>query len=385
MGSLHFIRKNLGRKKLRTLFSGLSIVVAFLLFGLLGAVKNAFNLGVDLAAADRLISIHKVSLIQLLPISYLNRIAQIDGVEAVTHQTWFGGYHQDPKQQIPSFPTQPERLLQLYDEWIIDDTQQQNWLQNRTGALVGKTLADSKGWNVGDRIPIGSTIWPQSDGNRSWEFTIEAIFQDGGSGANEQAIYFHYDYFDEARQFGKGLVGWYIIRVSDPALSPQVATAVDAMTANSPAETKTTDEKAWVSGFAKQFGNIGLMITVIMGIVFFTMLLVSGNTMSQSVRERTSELAVLKTIGFSDQRILRMVLGESLLLSVVAGLIGLGLAAVMVVGVKQAMASFLPGIAFTNATLITGVVLAILFGLITGALPAIRAMRLNVVTALARR
>ncbi|GJM08672.1 MAG: membrane protein [Lysobacteraceae bacterium] len=385
MNTLHLVRKNLGRKKVRTLFTGLSIVIAFLLFGLLGALRNSFTLGVELAGADRLITVHKVSLVQLLPISYLRNIQSTEGVDKVAHFTWFGGYYQDPKQQFFAAPTDPEMLFEVYSEWKIVDGSLDAWQRNRTGMLIGQSMATINGWKVGDRLPIGSTIYAQSDGNRSWEFTVEAIFSDGADGANEQALYFHYDYFDEARQFGQGQVGWYVTKVADPDTSEEVARAIDIQFANSAAETKTSTEKGWVQGFAQQFGNIGLIVTSILGAVFFTMLLVAGNTMAQSVRERTSELAVLKTLGFSDARVMRMVLYESLMLAVVAGGIGLLLSVVMAGGMRAAVSQFLPGFAINSDTLLTGVGLIILLGLITGLLPALSAMRLNVVTALARR
>lgn len=385
MNTLHLVRKNLGRKKVRTLFTGLSILIAFLLFGLLGALRNSFTLGVELAGADRLITVHKVSLVQLLPISYLRNIQSTEGVDKVAHFTWFGGYYQDPKQQFFAAPTDPEMLFEVYSEWQIVDGSLDAWQRNRTGMLIGESMANVNGWKVGDRLPIGSTIYAQSDGNRSWEFTVEAIFSDGAEGANEQAMYFHYDYFDEARQFGQGQVGWYVTKVADPDQSEEVARAIDIQFANSAAETKTSTEKGWVQGFAQQFGNIGLIVTSILGAVFFTMLLVAGNTMAQSVRERTSELAVLKTLGFSDARVMRMVLYESMMLSVIAGGLGLLFSLTMATGMRAAVSQFLPGFAINSDTLLTGVGLIIVLGLVTGLLPALSAMRLNVVTALARR
>jgi len=385
MTSFHLMRKNLGRKKVRTLFTTLSILVAFLLFGLLGALNQAFSIGVDLAGADRLITVHKVSLIQLLPISYQRRIEAVDDVDEVASFTWFGGYFQEPRQQFLVAPTDPEKLLRIYGEWELPEEQKERWLNNRTGAIIGGALAELYGWEVGDRVPIQTTIWNRKDGSRTWEFTIDGIFSDGGNGANESALYFHYDYFDEARQFGQGLAGWYVIKLADPEQAEAVANTVDAMFANSPSETKTTTEQGWVSGFAKQFGNIGLIVTAVIGAVFFTMLLVAGNTMAQAVRERVNELAVLKTLGFSDRRVLLMVLGESVLLALVGGLIGLGLSVVLAAGMAQALATFLPGFGVSPGHLALGVVLVFALGLVAGALPALQAKRLDVVTALARR
>jgi putative ABC transport system permease protein len=251
--------------------------------------------------------------------------------------------------------------------------------------MVGQALALAHDWKVGDRVPVGTTIWTKKDGTRTWEFTIDAIFTDGGTGANESALYFHYDYFDEARLRGAGLVGWYAIQVANPEGAESVALAIDDLFANSPAETKTTTEKGWVQGFAKQFGNIGLMVTSVMAAVFFTMLLVSGNTMAQSVRERTNELAVLKTLGFSDTRVLFMVVAESLLLSGLAGGLGLLMSVVMAEGMRQGLSQFLPGFGVSTSNIVLGVGLIIVLGVAAALVPALQAKRLNVVTALARR
>ncbi len=386
MTFLHLVRKNLGRKKVRTLFTALSIVVAFILFGLLGALNQGFSGSVSLAGVDRLVTIHKVSLIQLLPIAYGARISNLEGVEAVSHYTWFGGYFQDPRQQVFSTPTDPDTFREVYAEFEIDPDQFQAWQNNRVGMLAGKSLADTFGWQVGDRIPIGSTIWPTSDGSYGWEFVLEAVYDDGDpANTNEQQFFFHYEYFNETRQFGKDLIGWYTVKISDPENAEEMAAAIDALFANSPTETKTTTEKGFAQGFVDQVGDIGAIVRYILLAVFFTMLLVTANTMAQSVRERTNELAVLKTLGFSDTRILVMVLSESTLLSVVAGVLGLMLAYVAVGGFAASVSQFLPGLALTNATLVLGLVLTVVLGLITGIAPALSAMRLNVVQALARR
>ncbi len=385
MNSLHLIRKNLTRKKTRTLFTGLSIVVAFLLFGLLGALGHAFSLGVSLAGADRLITIHKVTLIELLPISYGDRIRQIDGVEEVSHYTWFAGYYQEPNRQIASFPTDPDTFKRVYSEFEVAPEQWEAWRANRSGMLAGRALAQSYGWEVGQRIPIGSTIWPKTDGGYSWEFTLDAVYDGVGNGSDEQQFYFHYEYFNEARAFGQDLVGWYVLKIADPDRSDEIAKEVDALFANSPRETKTSTEKGFVQAFAGQMGDIGAIVNYILVAVFFTLLLVAGNTMAQSVRERTSELGVMKTVGFSDRRILWMVLAESLLLSVIAGGIGLALAVGFVNGLQSVVARFLPGLIITPQVLAVGVLLVLALGIVSGLVPALRAMRLDVVKALARR
>ncbi|MEM9530789.1 MAG: FtsX-like permease family protein [Pseudomonadota bacterium] len=382
----HLIRKNLGRKKVRTLFTGLSILIAFLLYGLLTALSKSFSIGLDLAGADRLVTIHKVSLTVPLPISYQNRIANIEGVKTISHYTWFGGYHQDPRNQIQSTPTDVDSFRQVYPEYTMPEEQWDAWKRTRTGMVMGEKLAEKLGFSIGDRVPIGSTIWPQQDGNRSWELDLVGLFRDPSpSRAGEQALYFNYEYFNEARQFGRDTVGRYTLLIDEADQSERIAREVDRMFANSPAETKTTTEKGFVQGFANQFGNIGAIVRYVLLAVFFTMMLVAGNTMAQSVRERTSEIAVMKTLGFSDRSVLGLILSEGVLLSTVAGCLGLLLALVLTTGLREAMARFLPGLIMTPGALLLGVALAVGLGIVAGVLPAIRAQRLDVVKALARR
>ena len=384
-GMFHLVRKNLGRKKLRTLFTLLSVIIAFVLFALLGGLNRAFTAGVELAGADRLITTHKVSFIQLMPISYVARVEGIDGVRAATHYTWFGGYFQDPKQQFGLFPTNLEKLSDIYPEYEMPPDQRERLMQTRTGLMVGQAMADLYGWEVGDQVPIFSSIYPKLDGSFAWEFEIAAIFTGTGNTADEMQAFMHYDYFNEARQFGQDLIGWIVTRIEDPELADPVSDAIDARFANSPTETKTSTEAGFAAGFAAQFGNIGLIVQMILACVFFTLLLISGNTMAQAVRERTGELAVLKTIGFSDTRVTGMVLAESLLVAVVGGVIGLLLGALFVQGAASALAQFFPGLAMSTGTLAWGLVLAIALGLVTGAWPAWRAARLIVIDAMGRR
>ena len=384
-GMFHLVRKNLGRKKLRTLFTLLSVIIAFILFALLGGLNRAFTAGVELAGADRLVTTHKVSFIQLMPISYVGRVEGIDGVRAATHYTWFGGYFQDPKQQFGLFPTNLEKLSDIYPEYQIPPDQLERLLQTRTGLLVGQAMADLYGWEVGEQVPIFSSIYPKLDGSYAWEFEIAAIFTGTGNTADEMQAYMHYDYFNEARQFGQDLIGWIVTRIAEPDEAETISDAIDARFANSPTETKTSTEAGFAAGFAAQFGNIGLIVQMILGCVFFTLLLISGNTMAQAVRERTGELAVLKTIGFSDARVTGMVLAESLLVAVIGGVIGLSLGELFVQGAASALAQFFPGLAMSTGTLAWGLLLAVALGLVTGAWPAWRAARLDVIDAMGRR
>jgi putative ABC transport system permease protein len=378
------IWKNAWRKKIRTSLTVLSVFVAFLLFALLSALGFAFRGGVDVADAERLIIIDKISLINPLPMSYRNRIAATEGVESVTHASWFGGYYQDPRNQFGQFPVDPDSYFDMYPEFKMPAEQFEAFKRNRTGAVVGQEIADAYGWKVGDQIPIQATIWTRADGGRTWEFQLEGIFSTDDPRGSTALFLFQYDYFEEARAFAKGTVGWYILRVSKGADPVQVANAIDLQFANSPNETETSTEAAFAQSFTKQFGNIALIVTLILGAVFFTLLLVSGNTMSQSVRERISELAVLKTLGFSDPAVLGIVLSESILIMLMGGLLGLGLGWLLIQGLAQQMAAFLPGIFLSPAAMAGGVAMMIGAGILAGIFPALKAMRLSIIDALAR-
>jgi len=383
MKFLPLVWRNLRRRKVRTLFTTLSIVVAFMLFGLLAALNLAFSIGVDVADMDRLILTHKVSLIQLLPISYESRIEAIPGVVGVMHQTWFGGVYQDPKNFFMQIPVDPERWLRMYPEYRLPEDQRKKFIADRTCAVVGRATADRFGWKVGDRVPIRATIWVKRDGSRAWEFNICGIFDAGKKGVDTTPLIFHYDYFDEARQFGQGMVGWYVIRIDDPSRAKQIIDRIDSTFANSEYETKTVPEKAFAQAFAAQVGDVGAIIRAIITAVFFTILLVAANTMAQSVRERTSELALLKTLGFRDGLVLVLVLLESCAMAAVGGGVGLVLAWLFVVRGDPTGGLF-PGFYIPTADFIKGVALALGLGLVAGAMPAAQAMRLRIVDALRR-
>ncbi len=384
LGMLRLVASNLGRKKLRTTFTLASVIIAFILFALLGGLSRAFTVGVELAGADRLVTTNKVSFIQPMPYSYLGRVQGMDGVRAVGHYTWFGAYFQDPKQQFALFPTDLQTITDIYPEYQIPPEQFQRLLNNRTGLLVGQALADQYGWKLGDQVPLFSTIYPSADGSYAWRFDIEAIFTGTGTKADEMQAFMHYDYFNESRPFARDTIGWLVTRIVDPDQAESIAAAIDARFANSPTETKTSTEAGFAASFAAQFGNIGLIVQLVLACVFFTLLLITGNTMAQAVRERTGELAVLKTIGFSDARVIGMVLSESLLLALTGGMLGLLLGTLFVQGAATALAQFFPGLAMSAGTLGWGMVFATLLGLVTGAWPAWRAGRLTVADALRR-
>jgi putative ABC transport system permease protein len=376
---------SLRRRKARTVFTLLSILVAFVLFSYLAAVRVAFSAGVDVAGADRLLTTHKTSIIQPLPASYKDEIARVPGVVAITHASWFGGIYQNPNngfQGVFQGPIEPDGYLAMYPEFQVPEDQKRAWIEDREGVLVGVTTAKRYGWKLGDRVPIQATFWRKKDGGKVWEFNVRGIYT-GGKGVDTTQFLFHYAYFDEARQYGQGIVGWYIVRIADPAQTADVSKRIDALFGNSPAETKTVTEKALAQGFADQIGNIGAIIQWIVAAVFFTLLLVTGNTIAQSVRERTSELAVLKTIGFSDGRTLVLVLAESGLLAILGGGLGLALGA-MAISAGDPTGGFLPIFYFPTRDMVVGVILVLLLGFVAGILPAFQAMRLSIVDALRR-
>lgn len=381
------IWSNMWRKRIRTTLTILSVFVAFLLFGMLSAFKLAFDgSNSSIEDAERLIGVHKVSLINFLPVAYVERVRALPGVAGAAHSSWFGAYYQESRNTFGQFPVDPESYLAIYPEFFIPPEQKAAWLNNRTGAVVGRAIADQFGFKVGDRVPLQSTIWTNKDGNKSWEFDIEGIFEDSSGNNNTAYMLFHYDYFDEARAFAQGQIGWLILKGDGSRPNAELAADVDLMFANSPAETKTTNEAAFAEEYAKQFGNIALIVTAILGAVFFTILLVNGNTMAQSVRERIPELAVLKTLGFGSGSILGMVLIEGVLLTLIGGLAGIVAAKGLLVMASKAMASALPGgLNLNTETVAWAIAFMFLVGIASGLLPAMQAMRLSIVQALARR
>lgn len=383
MKFLYLIWSNLKRKKLRTVLTLLSIMVAFVLFGFLSAIKHALAGGVTLAGQNRLVVRHKVSIIQSLLQSYQARMERIAGVGLATHETWFGGVYQDPRNFFAQMPVEPERFLDMFPEIALSPEQKQAWLRTRTGAIVGRKTADRFHWKVGDRVPIQSAIWAKADGSRLWEFDVVGIFEAKDKATDTTPLFFRYDYFEEARAWNKGEVGWYLVRVKNPDQAAEVAKRVDQEFENSPAETKTEPEGAFLQGWAKQIGDITLITATIMSAVFFTILLVSGNTMSQAVRERTGELGVLKAIGFTSAQVLSLVLAESCLLAVLGGGLGLGLAALMI-SRGDPTGGMLPLFYFPATDLLAGVGVSLALGLVAGIFPALHAMRLRVADALRR-
>jgi len=384
MNRLTLIRANLLRRKTRTIFTFLSILIAFVLFGYLAAIDLAFSFGVDVTGADRLLTLDKISIARPLPYSYLSRLEKIPGVVDVAHATWFGGVYRNKRNFFPQLAVDPERFLRLYPEYVLPEEQKRAWFADRVGAVAGRKTAERYGWSVGDRIPIQATVWRRKDGSSTWEFVLDGIYHGAEKGVDETQFLFHYDYFDESHIFGSGLVGWYIVRIDDPQNAARIAERIDETFANSSTETKTTTEKAWVQAFANQVGNIGAILRGVLTAVFFTILLVAGNTMAQSVRERTSELAVMKTLGFSGAALLGLVLAESVVLAGLAGALGLVISWLMIHFGGDPSGGFLSVFYFPAPQIAKGAGLALLLGLAAGVLPALRALRLRIADALRR-
>jgi putative ABC transport system permease protein len=371
------------RHRLRTLLTVLSILVAFVLFAYLAAIRKAFEMGVSVAGQDRLVVRHKVSIIQLLPESYEARMEKIDGIADATHATWFGGIYREPKNFFAQVAVKPDEFLRMYPEFLLPEAQKKKWEETRTGAIVGRVTANRFGFKVGDKIPIQATIWRTKAGGSNWTFDLVGIYDGARKETDTSQFFFQHEYLDENRQWGSGNVGWYYIRVKDSKRAESIARQVDETFANSPAETKTETEGAFVKGFAEQMGNIGAIIRFILSVVFLTILLVAGNTMAQAVRERVSELGVMKAVGFTDLQILAFVLIESCLIALAGGGIGLAIGWLMV-SAGDPTRGALPVFFFPSDDVVVGVLVALLLGIVTGLIPAIQAMRLNTVEALRR-
>jgi putative ABC transport system permease protein len=384
MSALKFmplLNANLWRRRIRTLLTFASVATAFLLFGLLMALRHAISGGVELSGADRLITMHKVSFIMSLPRSYVDRVAAVEGVRAVAPSSWFGGFYRDERSTIVAQATDAPSLLAVYPELVLPEAQRRAWLQDTTGMIVGEALANSYHWKVGDVIPLHSNIYRQRDGSNVWELRVDGIFRNTSNG-DTNALFFHYQYFNEPRAFDRDRVGWLVLRVKDPAQSATIARRIDALFANSDTETKTSSERAFAQTFINQVGNIGAIIAIVVGAVFFTMLMVTANTMGQSIRERTPELAVMKTLGFSGAQILGLVLSEALLITLCGGATGMLVARGLAALARRALQQYLPLFGVPAAAWLAALGFATLLGLLAGALPAWSAWRLRITDAL---
>jgi putative ABC transport system permease protein len=374
----------LWRKKTRTILTMLSIVVAFLLFGLLQGVNQGIKAGLSDTRNNRLWTTSRMSAINSIPASLIPRVRSVKGVNTVADLSFFGGYYQDAKNVIPAFATNVDTLAVVYPELGITAAQIAAMKATRPGALIGRPLAKKYGWKIGDKVPLGTTIWTNNDGNNNWAFDVVGIFDPkAGSGGNPlaSAFWINYDYWDEARQYDKHRVHQLIIRIDDPTQAAAVSAQIDKLTANSPDETRTQTENAALQSRLKQLADINFIANAIVGAVMFTLLFLTANTMMQSVRERIPELAVLKTLGFTGGSVSRLVLIESLMLCLFAAIAGLILSA----GAMKIIGAALGPVRLPTVVVVSGMGIAVLLAFVSGLPPALRAQRLNIVDALAGR
>jgi putative ABC transport system permease protein len=384
MTLVEFVRKNLFRKRLRTILTIVAIFMAFAIYGVLATFQNAMTAGIDSAAADRLMVTNKINFTLPMPIAYVQRTRQVKGVATVTHANWFGGYFRDAKVFFAALAVDPQTYLDLYPEYLLTPTERQTFLSDKTALVAGRAVAEQFGWKVGDRIPLKSNIFSQKNGSDTWDFVIAGI----AKGANERVdtnwVIFHYDYFKDTRGFGGDTIGWMILKTDSAKDNARVIKEVDSMFANSPFETETQTEQAMARAFLEQAGDLGFIITAVVGAAFATILLIVGNTMMLTVRERTNEIGVMRTIGFTTNRIFTLVLAESMLLALIGGALGIVAAWLFSFVLAGPLSQFGP-VSFTTGTAVTAFALMALLGFLTGVIPAYRAMKTDIVTALGRK
>jgi putative ABC transport system permease protein len=373
----------LWRKKTRTILTMLSIVVAFLLFGLLQGINQGIKQGSTDTGNHRLWTAARMSSVSSMAASLMDRMLTVKGVRTIAHISFFGGYFQDSKNAIPAFATNVDKLAILYPELNITPAQVAAMQSTRPGALIGRPLAKKYGWKIGDKIPVGTTIWTNNDGSNNWAFDIVGIFDPSPQFEKSPlggAFWINYDYWDEARKFDKHRVHEFFVQIDDPQRAAEISAQIDKLTENSPEETRTQTENAALQSQLKQLADINFIANSIVGAVMFTLLFLTANTMMQSVRERIPELAVLKTLGFTGGKVSILILIESLLLCIFAAVLGLALSSV---GVK--MIPILGPTRLLPIVVISGLGIAVALAIVSGLPPALRAQRLNIVDALAGR
>jgi putative ABC transport system permease protein len=374
---LPLIFANLGRKKIRTLLTIGSFAVALFLFGILVAVRSAFSQGIDSAGVDRLMVVNRSSIIQPLPYAYREQLAKLPGVTLVQPYSWFGGVYQDEKNFFPQFAIDPEHQREMFPEFHVSDAEWKAFTEDKAGCIAGENTARRFGWKVGDRIPIKGTLF-----QGLWEFNLRGIYHGSSPADDTTQFWLRQDYlYERAPAYWKGFVGWYTVRIKSPDLAAQLSKTIDAQFTNSAWETRAQTEKAMAASFAKQMGNIEFLVIAIGAVVFFTLLLVIGNTLATAVRERTADIAVLKAVGYSDGFVLGLILFESSLIAVIGGGLGLGLVKLFTLR-GDPTGGLLPNFYITSSYLASGLALAVFVGIVGGILPALSAMRLRVVEAL---
>lgn len=382
----HLLWSNLFRKATRTWLTFLSLVIAFLLFMLLRSIAVAFSGGVSAEGLTRLIVDAKYSMTDNLPISYVQQIQALDEVAVATNLSWFGGYYQDPKNSFAKYPIDPISYFAVYTDFLIDDEVLQRFANTRVGIVVSESLAARFGWRTGDAIPIRGNIWPKEDGSWDWQFELVGTFSYASSQTDVPLLLLHYDYFNESViDWAKNQVGWITLRVGDSYHSADAIHAIDSLFENSSDPTRSTSEADYQRQFARQLGDIGLMTTMILSAVFFTILLLTANTASQSFKERIPELAVLKTLGFPDRTIAGLVLSEAVLLSLTGAAVGIASAFLLEPYLNANLSSFVGGFKMDSASAAMALGMALGIGLLIGAHPTWRAIRLTIIDALRER
>jgi len=371
---------NLMRSKRRTFLTVSSIAIALFLFCTLRTVITSFEASLRASEATRLVVRHGASLVFPLPLSYEDRLARVPGVTGVTYGNWFGGVYQDPKNQFAQFAMDVSTMFDLFPDTVLPEDQKRAFLAERTACIVGRGLAKKFGWKIGDTVPILGTIYPGE-----WRFAVRGIYEGRTKDVDENTLFFHWDYLNESLPQGrKDYVGIYWLRIASPSMAAAVSGRVDDMFRNSSQPTKTETEKAFQAGFISMIGNVQLLMTILGSAIVFAIMLVTINTMMMAARERTTEIAVLKTLGFSDGLILRLVGGEALLVSLIGGALGCGLAALIFHEMDFTGGGFFPNFRVLPGTILAGLLLAVLMGVLSGAWPAVSAARLRIANALRR-
>ena len=383
MKDAYLILRNLTRKPLRLFLTLFATFIAFMIFGTLTAFQDAFDAGIDLSADDRLVVVNKINFTQSMPIAYAARVRGVEGVESVTHLNWFGGYYQEPRNQMGMFAVDIDEFLTVYNEIIITPEEREAWFANQQGLIAGRSVAERLGWKKGDRIPVNSNIFSQRNGRTDWDFDVVAIYDGAETQTDTSSVYFHYKYFNETQSFGGDRIGFMAVRTASPDQNETVIKRIDEMFENSPAETETVPEKAFNKAFIEQIGNLSLILTSVVLAAFFVILIIVGNSMVLSIRERTGEIGVMKTLGFTSMRIFKMVLAESLLVALIGGVLGT-LAAIGLVGLANQAPIQLPTLVFGGELWGKALFYMVVLGLITGIVPATSALRMNIISALSR-
>jgi len=369
--------------KLRLFLTLFATFIAFMVYGLLSAFQSFLDSGVDLAADDRLVVLNKINFTQALPIAYVNRVRAIENVVDVVHLNWFGGYYQDPQKQVVTIAVDPESFLRVFNEYVMPEDEKNAWLKNRQGLIVGEKTAQLYDWKVGDRIPLNSSIFSQTNGRTDWDFDIVSIYSGEDEQIDTSSVYFHYDYFNETQSFGRGMIGWMGVRTDDPGNNEKVISSIDSLFENTQYETESMPEAAFNKAFIEQIGNLGLIISSVVLAAFFIILVIVGNSMVLAIRERTREIGVMKTLGFRSPRIFGMVLAESMMIALIGGLLGLSAARGIIFFLGQSSLQ-LPTLVIDQDIVLKAIGIMIIMGLITGIIPAINALRLNIVTSFSR-